>query len=75
MLAWLPAIYVAKGVAPETAGLYLALGIFAVVGGGFVGPTLAARRNDHRLHILASIVLCIIGLAGVLLAPHSTRPL
>lgn len=69
ILAWLPAIYVDKGAAPATAGLYLALCILAVAGGGFLGPMLAARRPDHRRHIVACIVLCIIGLAGILLAP------
>ncbi|WP_372084309.1 CynX/NimT family MFS transporter [Tistrella mobilis] len=72
VLAWLPAIYVDKGVSPATAGLYLALCILAVAGGGFFGPTLAARRDDHRRHILVCIALCITGLAGTLLAPAET---
>lgn len=66
MLAWLPAIYVSKGVAPATAGPYLALSIFGVAAGGFVGPTIAARRNVHRRELLLSI--------GVLLAPVSSAP-
>lgn len=75
VLAWMPAIFVEKGVTPATAGLYLALAIFAVAGGGFVGPTLAGRSQDHRPHILASIALCIVGLSGVLWAPVETGPL
>lgn len=74
VLSWMPAIYVEKGVAPATAGLYLAIGIFAVAGGGFFGPMLAGRKQDHRLHMLASIALCIIGLSGVMWTPPETGP-
>jgi CP family cyanate transporter-like MFS transporter len=74
-LSWLPAIYVDKGATPAAAGVYLALSMIGISVGGFVGPTLAARQRDHRSHILASIVLCIIGLLGVLLAPAATGPL
>lgn len=74
MLAWLPAIYVSKGVAPATAGLYLALSIFGVAAGGFVGPTIAARRNDHRRELLLSIGFCVVGIVGILLAPVPGAP-
>ena len=63
-----------RGVAPATAGLYLAIGIFAVAGGGFFGPMLAGRKQDHRPHMLASIALCIIGLSGVMWTPPETGP-
>ncbi len=72
VLAWLPAIYVSKGVSPAVAGFFLALCIFAVAAGGFFGPFLAARRKDQRLHITACIALCIVGICGVLLAPAKT---
>lgn len=71
-LSWLPAIYVDKGATPTAAGLYLALSMIGISIGGFMGPTLAARHNDHRVHILASIILCIIGILGVLLAPAAS---
>lgn len=74
LLAWLPAIAIARGATPAMAGLGLALCIFAAGAGGFFGPTLAAGRADQRFAILASIVLCIIGLLGVLLAPTVTMP-
>jgi len=74
MLAWLPVIYVAKGATPGLAGLYLALCIFAVAAGGFFGPTFAARMADQRIHILASVGLCLVGLLGVLLASVGTAP-
>ena len=74
VLSWMPAIYVEKGGAPATAGLYLAIGIFAVAGGGFFGPMLAGRKQDHRPHMLASIALCIIGLSGVTWTPPETGP-
>ncbi|MGY2050371.1 MFS transporter [Methylobacterium sp. JK268] len=74
-LSWLPAIYVDKGATPATAGIDLALSLVGISVGGFVGPMLAARRRDHRLHILASIALSIVGILGVLLAPAATGPL
>jgi CP family cyanate transporter-like MFS transporter len=74
-LSWLPAIYVDKGATPTAAGIYLALSMVGISVGGFMGPTLAARQRDHRLHILASIALSIIGVLGVLLAPPITGPL
>lgn len=74
-LAWLPAIFVDKGATPTAAGIDLALSMVGISVGGFMGPTLAARQRDHRLHILASIALSIIGILGVLLAPAATGPL
>jgi CP family cyanate transporter-like MFS transporter len=74
-LSLLPAIYVDKGATPAEGGIYLALSMIGIAVGGFVGPTLAARQRDHRPHILASVVLCIIGFLGVLLAPAATGPL
>ncbi|OLP62054.1 cyanate transporter [Xaviernesmea oryzae] len=75
VLSWLPAIYVDKGAPPTAAGIDLAVSMVGISVGGFVGPTLAARRRDHRLHILGSIVLSIVGILGVLLAPAVSGPL
>lgn len=69
VLAWLPTIYVSRGAAPAMGGIYLATWLVAVTAGSFLGPTLAARRNDHRRYILLSILACIAGLVGVVLAP------
>lgn len=71
VLAWLPAIYVGKGTDATSAGFNLAVCIFGVAIGGFLGPMTAARHDDQRLHILVSIGLCIVGLAGVLMSPAS----
>lgn len=73
-LSWLPAIFVDKGATPTAAGIYLALSMVGISVGGFMGPTLAARQRDHRLHILASIALSFIGILGVLLAPAVSGP-
>lgn len=74
VLAWLPAIYVSKGMDAAAAGFNLAICIFAVAVGGFLGPMIAAKHDDQRSDILASIVLCIVGLAGVLLSPPWWAP-
>jgi CP family cyanate transporter-like MFS transporter len=74
VLAWLPAICISKGADAADAGFNLALCIFAVAAGGFLGPMIAAKRDNQRAHILVSIGLCIVGLAGVLLSPASYAP-
>ena len=69
VLAWLPTIYVSRGAAPAMGGIYLATWLVAVTAGSFLAPTVAARRDDHRRHILLTIAVCIVGLVGVVLAP------
>jgi CP family cyanate transporter-like MFS transporter len=74
VLAWLPAIYISKGTDAAVAGFNLAVCIFGVAIGGFLGPMIAAKHDDQRAHILASIGLCIVGLTGVLVSPASWAP-
>lgn len=70
-LAWLPSILVAAGVADGTAGNMQALFIVGVAAGGLVAPILAAASLDQRPHILAIVVVCAAGFAGLLIAPDT----
>ncbi|WP_319719178.1 MFS transporter [Nonomuraea angiospora] len=75
LVAWLPAILVAAGSDPATAGTSFALCFIGVAVGGFLGPAWAGRRESQRLPILVTIVLCLVGLGGVMLAPAATASL
>ncbi|MFD8783223.1 CynX/NimT family MFS transporter [Kitasatospora sp. NPDC059599] len=68
-LAWLPSILVQAGVGRSAAGTGQALLICGVAVGGFAAPVLAAKRADQRPHILVTVLVCVIGFAGLLLAP------
>ncbi|MFE7617181.1 MFS transporter [Streptomyces sp. NPDC057496] len=68
-LAWLPAILVDSGVAEGTAGTMQSLFIVGVAVGGFLTPVLAAARTDQRPHLLAVLLVCASGYAGLLAAP------
>ncbi len=74
IFAWLPTIYVAKGIDAATAGLYLSLCVIAVSAGGFFGPSLAGHKPDQRPHVMVTVVLCFVGITGVLLAPVGMAP-
>ncbi|MFY4718366.1 MFS transporter [Streptomyces sp. LaBMicrA B280] len=71
-LAWLPSILVQAGLGGSAAGSGQALLICGVAVGGFVAPVLAARRADQRPHILGTVLVCVAGLTGLLLAPSAT---
>ncbi|MFI0762927.1 MFS transporter [Streptomyces anulatus] len=68
-LAWLPAILVDAGVAEATAGTMQSLFILGVAAGGFLTPVLAAARTDQRPHLIAVLLICGLGYAGLLVAP------
>ncbi|MFF0503372.1 MFS transporter [Streptomyces fimicarius] len=68
-LAWLPAILVDAGVAEATAGTMQSLFILGIAAGGFLTPVLAAARTDQRPHLLAVLLVCGLGYAGLLAAP------
>lgn len=68
-LAWLPAILVEAGVAEATAGAMQSLFILGVAAGGFLAPVLAAARTDQRPHLLAVLLLCGLGYAGLVMTP------
>ncbi|WP_371624120.1 MFS transporter [Streptomyces sp. NBC_01116] len=67
--AWLPVILVEAGVSEATAGAMQSLSILGVAAGGFLAPVLAAARTDQRPHLLAVLLLCGLGYAGLLAAP------
>ncbi|GAA2277428.1 CynX/NimT family MFS transporter [Kitasatospora cystarginea] len=71
-LAWLPSILVQAGLGRSAAGTGQALLICGVAVGGFAAPVLAAKRADQRPHILVTVLVCVIGFAGLLLAPAGT---
>ncbi|MEV7503302.1 MFS transporter [Streptomyces sp. NPDC093018] len=71
-LAWLPSILVQAGLGRSAAGSGQALLICGIAVGGFVAPVLAARRADQRPHILGTVLVCVAGLTGLLLAPGAT---
>ncbi|MFJ4183753.1 CynX/NimT family MFS transporter [Kitasatospora sp. NPDC089509] len=73
-LAWFPTILVDAGLSRTTAGTDQAVLILGVAVGGFLAPTLAAARRDQRPHILGVVVVCVLGLLGVLLAPAAGAP-
>ncbi|MYQ97153.1 MULTISPECIES: MFS transporter [unclassified Streptomyces] len=71
-LAWLPLVLVQAGLGRSAAGTGQALLICGVAAGGFIAPVLAARRADQRPHILGTVLVCVAGLTGLLLAPSAT---
>ncbi|MFJ8471271.1 MFS transporter [Kitasatospora sp. NPDC094011] len=73
-LAWFPTILVDAGLSRTTAGTDQAVLILGVAVGGFLAPTLAAARRDQRPHILGVVVVCALGLIGMLLAPAAGAP-
>ncbi|MFJ2704564.1 MFS transporter [Streptomyces sp. NPDC087428] len=74
-LAWLPAILVDAGVAESAAGGMQSLFILGVAAGGFLLPVLAAARTDQRPHLLAVVLVCALGYAGLLAAPGAAPAL
>ena len=74
-LAWLPSILVQAGLGRGAAGTGQALLICGVAAGGFIAPVLAAKRADQRPHILGTILVCVVGFTGLLLAPSTTSML
>ncbi|MFF3174576.1 MFS transporter [Streptomyces sp. NPDC057900] len=74
-LAWLPAILVDAGVARAVAGGMQSLFILGVALGGFLLPVLAAARTDQRPHLVAVVLVCALGYAGLLAAPGAVPAL
>ena len=70
-LAWLSTILVAGGTSASTAGIAQSLYIIGIGVGGFIAPTLAGRRSEHRVHILGTIGVCAVGLVGIMFT-HNT---
>ncbi|MDG3010615.1 MFS transporter [Rhodococcus sp. D2-41] len=74
VLAWLPSILVAAGLAKSSAGGMQALFIVGVSIGGLVVPLLAGMREDQRPHIIGTIILGAAGVVGLLCAPAAAPP-
>lgn len=72
MIAWLPTIYVDRGLTAQASGLVLtALSVASVVTALTV-PMLATRIRDQRLLAVGVVALSVAGLIGVLAGgPHS----
>ncbi|MBU8829752.1 MFS transporter [Mycolicibacterium goodii] len=71
LIAWLPAILLAQGADTAIAGFYFALLLVGVAAGGFLGPAWAGSRADQQTPIAVTIVLCVVGVVGVLTVPFS----
>jgi CP family cyanate transporter-like MFS transporter len=71
VLAWLPSIFRSHGASEGHAGLLLSLTMFVGIVTALVVPGLAGRSRDQRPLVVASCVLTVAGLLGVLLAPMS----
>ncbi len=70
--AWLPAFLISEGHSRASAGTILAIGQVVALLASLLIPIIAGRYRDQRLITLVVIVLCGIGLAGLLLSDHAT---
>jgi CP family cyanate transporter-like MFS transporter len=71
VLAWLPSIFRSHGASEGHAGLLLSLTMLVGIATALVIPGLAGRSRDQRPLVIASCVLIVAGLLGILLAPMS----
>jgi MFS transporter, CP family, cyanate transporter len=67
--AWLPALLVARGFDPVTAGWLLALASACGIVGATVAPLLAVRTREQRALTAATTVMAAVGLLGLLAVP------
>jgi CP family cyanate transporter-like MFS transporter len=72
VLAWLPSIYRDHGYSPAAAGLMLSASALIQIPITLALPNLAARLADQRVLPVASTLLTVAGLTGVMLAPTAT---
>jgi CP family cyanate transporter-like MFS transporter len=68
-IAWIPDIVRDAGLSSGSAGLMLALMTLLGLPAALVVPVLAARRDDQRGLVVATSVLWLLALVGLLLAP------
>lgn len=71
-LPWMPTIMMDRGASQETAAWIFSLSQVSLMVGSFVTPFLAARRNDQRIYIVMTILLCLVGTLGLQFAPFSS---
>ncbi|MEU6792194.1 MFS transporter [Nonomuraea wenchangensis] len=69
VLAWLPTIFMERGVPAEQAGYLLSLTNLVQVAASLAVPVLAGRRASQVPYVVGAGVLTVLGYLGVLLAP------
>lgn len=68
----MPTLLRDRGADGATAAVIFSLSQLSLMLASFVTPLLAARTQDHRPHIAATILLCLAGTLGLMYAPlHS----
>lgn len=67
--AWMPAVFVARGIDPVSAGLLLSLTTITSIVGSMAAPLLAARTSSHRGLAIALTSVSAFGLLIVLVLP------
>ncbi|OOW00679.1 MFS transporter [Pseudomonas sp. MF4836] len=71
-LPWMPTLLRDRGADGATAAVIFSLSQLSLMLASFVMPLLAARTQDHRPHIAATILLCLAGTLGLMYSPlHS----
>lgn len=70
-LAWLSPSYAVRGWEPAEAGYLLSVFMVTQLVGGLVGPVLSDRVSEHRLLLVPAAALCLVGQAGLWLAPDA----
>lgn len=68
-LPWMPTMLKDRGASTEIAAMVFSLSQISLMITSFIAPLLAARRQDHRAHIVTVIVLCLLGTLGLKYAP------
>ncbi|WP_067475593.1 CynX/NimT family MFS transporter [Actinomadura hibisca] len=69
VIGWLPTICQDRGMAEAPAGYVMALSSLLQAVGALAVPVVARRTRDQRPLVLAVVVLCVIGFAGITWAP------
>ncbi|TMR95906.1 CynX/NimT family MFS transporter [Nonomuraea basaltis] len=69
MLAWLPTIFLERGLPADQAGYLLSLTNLIQVAASLAVPVLAGRRESQVPYVVGAGVLTVLGYLGVLLAP------
>ncbi|WP_448624409.1 MFS transporter [Geodermatophilus sp. URMC 64] len=75
LIAWLPAFFQDLGYSPGRAGFLLALAQLAGIPGGLIVPQLAMRSRHQVGYVVATTLLNVVGLLGLVLAPTAAPDL
>lgn len=71
LMSWLPEIMRAAGYAPATAGMMVSVMMIIGIPLGLLVPLAAARMRDQRPLVLALAVTMVLGIGGLIVAPHA----